>query len=1052
MEALLDKPAEELPDEIRADVLTLTACVFCKCDIINSYEDFVSSKFLECCHSVCRDCIAKWEQTEKKQCPECLMEVEKKLLDNFILQEMVDGTVIAKKNIGFCGVHTSNLTTHWCYGCGDSICEECIKYHSQLKETKSHVIKTKEEHWNDPCLRYMCKTHPKEPLQLFCFTCNLLTCRDCQLFIHRDHSYDFVTDIVDKAKVELHKENVSLRYFLKILEAAVPIMEERKQSLLEESEQIKKQINDLATLLIAKINKKKHTLLSRVRAIAKTQTEIYELKQKEVKEKMKTIKHCTCFTTNVLCNSSDCSIVQSKEHILRHIGKIKDLNLVVPNPCCKKVVNFRDNTIDIVPVQGTVGTVSLKDYYDLNITSIREQIMNNMKRANDIGKPCEVKIKEEPKNFEEQMVTENSTLERDGPTNVFKPYENAVQINKNTKGAITNLNSGLGSVNINRNNSSTNLDQNKSKVPVNALKNLVDNSIAINRPVIVNRNKGTTGRQSLDGNSNNITNANDAFVNISRNPTDEVTISKQNEVKFPAIKVVIKQENAPASNFVEGSVLIHRNSPVMINKIPLNGPVSITRNVGDGPSSRPNSVDNNSINSNNNRNISPSMNQNVKDCLNSTNHKNINEPYVNINKTSGGSVSITRSTGETNVESTPILNNLLNTQVKQSLVPNNAEEMLNKSINQATAKTNKDIDMSIVKTENPTNEILTSEQSKSLNQIPDEIFKLLQGDEMPLDFGEFNNPEQTQPPTTQIYTQPNVTSSQPNTQVNEHIGQIRPVQTSTLIKEDHQEDSRLILRNLLETQEYQFLSQNQLRVLQPPPRYEHHNHLMPTMPHVAPTTWYQPAESIQPQIPSSLPQPSPSPYLVYPQDSLGDFNPQAEINLKCAVCWKSQVSYFCQTCKRAYHRSCSFFPTEKNLRVPRVVPVLNCILCENVAALKKPYIFPMTIQELRVCARILLEILISNVNRFFYTSQTSGPNRLNGLKMKLLDRIEGFRGGVDEFVKQLKTLFLECQERLKKDITDQQIAVIYGTSANIIRIYLPDSVEDFKAFRSFPQV
>lgn len=33
----------------------------------------------------------------------------------------------------------------------------------------------------------MCEIHPQEALELYCETCGVLTCRDCQLSLHRDH-------------------------------------------------------------------------------------------------------------------------------------------------------------------------------------------------------------------------------------------------------------------------------------------------------------------------------------------------------------------------------------------------------------------------------------------------------------------------------------------------------------------------------------------------------------------------------------------------------------------------------------------------------------------------------------------------------------------------------------------------------------------------------------------------------------------------------------------------------------------------------------------------
>lgn len=34
-----------------------------------------------------------------------------------------------------------------------------------------------------------CDIHKQEPLKLFCETCDVLTCRDCQLVKHKDHKY-----------------------------------------------------------------------------------------------------------------------------------------------------------------------------------------------------------------------------------------------------------------------------------------------------------------------------------------------------------------------------------------------------------------------------------------------------------------------------------------------------------------------------------------------------------------------------------------------------------------------------------------------------------------------------------------------------------------------------------------------------------------------------------------------------------------------------------------------------------------------------------------------
>lgn len=50
----------------------------------------------------------------------------------------------------------------------------------------------------------MCEVHPQEALELYCETCGVLTCRNCQLSLHRDHSgHRWV-----KEKAELLRENL----------------------------------------------------------------------------------------------------------------------------------------------------------------------------------------------------------------------------------------------------------------------------------------------------------------------------------------------------------------------------------------------------------------------------------------------------------------------------------------------------------------------------------------------------------------------------------------------------------------------------------------------------------------------------------------------------------------------------------------------------------------------------------------------------------------------------------------------------------------------------
>ena len=70
--------------------------------------------------------------------------------------------------------------------------------------TKEHTIQPKESaaalntSGSSQTAELYCSIHSKEPLKLFCDTCDKLTCRDCQLQQHKDHKYYFVEEAGQK--------------------------------------------------------------------------------------------------------------------------------------------------------------------------------------------------------------------------------------------------------------------------------------------------------------------------------------------------------------------------------------------------------------------------------------------------------------------------------------------------------------------------------------------------------------------------------------------------------------------------------------------------------------------------------------------------------------------------------------------------------------------------------------------------------------------------------------------------------------------------------------
>ncbi|VDD80197.1 unnamed protein product [Mesocestoides corti] len=78
----------------------------------------------------------------------------------------------------------TNISIGHCEQCGQWLCSECIKGHNRMPPLRSHTVKIVGDSGGKGL---QCEAHPRESLELFCETCGVLTCRDCQLSVHRDH-------------------------------------------------------------------------------------------------------------------------------------------------------------------------------------------------------------------------------------------------------------------------------------------------------------------------------------------------------------------------------------------------------------------------------------------------------------------------------------------------------------------------------------------------------------------------------------------------------------------------------------------------------------------------------------------------------------------------------------------------------------------------------------------------------------------------------------------------------------------------------------------------
>uniref|UniRef100_T1HEV2 Uncharacterized protein n=1 Tax=Rhodnius prolixus TaxID=13249 RepID=T1HEV2_RHOPR len=303
---------EEIDKEFKQ---ILTTCSFCDV-VLDNMESVKKCKLLQCLHSICDNCVQYIHSQGNKEtyCPKCTLPVNmEKLLDHKILEELIafeDETNVT------CMMHPSESVTHWCNNCLEYICDVCIKLHLQLKATKEHEIIPKMEYlkFNENKQgNFPCKLHPSEQLTLVCTTCKQMTCRDCQLDLHREHGHEFLGTAVVPAKSEILLTYIQLEHHKLLLDEAHKLIKERRNEITQRKQEVHKEINTFSQNLVNIIMKWTKNLIGNLDMITSKQLTLYDTQAESVKDLTRPIIHTLKFVKKTLKTSSDTSILYYKD-------------------------------------------------------------------------------------------------------------------------------------------------------------------------------------------------------------------------------------------------------------------------------------------------------------------------------------------------------------------------------------------------------------------------------------------------------------------------------------------------------------------------------------------------------------------------------------------------------------------------------------------------------------------------------------------------------------------------------------------------------------------
>ncbi|XP_026182935.1 transcription intermediary factor 1-alpha isoform X2 [Mastacembelus armatus] len=335
-------PAEEERLKQQGNFGLMDTCPICKLSFHNR-----EPKLLPCLHSLCKRCLpAPYRSVEPRRdlqgqvdnskqlgairCPVCRQECwEMDVLDNFFVKDTaeVPSSTVEKTTQVCMSCDDNTEATGYCMECVEFLCVTCIEAHQRVKFTRDHTIRQKEEMSPEAVglstqRPVFCSIHKQEPLKLFCETCDLLTCRDCQLLKHKDHNYQFLEDAYRNHRQYLENMTQQLQGKRKAIEDVSSCISAGLQQVEENRKAVTNEIKKSICNLIMEINRKGKILVNQLEALTKDHELGLKKQQEDVNSLSRHLDHVISFTKWATASQSGTALLYCKRLILFQIHQL----------------------------------------------------------------------------------------------------------------------------------------------------------------------------------------------------------------------------------------------------------------------------------------------------------------------------------------------------------------------------------------------------------------------------------------------------------------------------------------------------------------------------------------------------------------------------------------------------------------------------------------------------------------------------------------------------------------------------------------------------------
>ncbi|XP_071618077.1 tripartite motif-containing protein 66 [Heliangelus exortis] len=231
-----------------------------------------------------------------------------------------------------CSTCTEKRPAHsLCTSCNRWLCSSCTEEHRHDKETGDHFLSVSlkgctatEEAAGEFSL--FCPEHTKEPLKLFCETCDTLTCHSCLLTEHKEHRFRHLDEALQNQRIILENVITKVKEKKNGIQASAKQIEDRLLEVKLLYKKVENQIKMAKMVLMNEINKRTNILLEQLEKITSEKKQKLEQQLQGIVVLGRQVEHVQNFISWAVCSKNSIPFLFSKELIVFQIQRLLETN------------------------------------------------------------------------------------------------------------------------------------------------------------------------------------------------------------------------------------------------------------------------------------------------------------------------------------------------------------------------------------------------------------------------------------------------------------------------------------------------------------------------------------------------------------------------------------------------------------------------------------------------------------------------------------------------------------------------------------------------------